>query len=400
MFTDISTIEELKQVWIELFLDKTNKGTKVSNTGVLNAVAFGNAKLAQKILKEIAVTEAHIFPDSAFGTYLDNIAKLQGISARQGAMKSSMYIRVVGVPGTVYTAGTQIFQGNSGQTFDLTSSFTIPAQGFGYVKVRSTNAGQTSNVDSLTITKVNPVPTGHLYCINEYGAFGGADAETDEVFRNRIKEGCNILARGTIAYLEQVFNKINNDVFKVYYHGINDSAQVVLAILTQSGIDLTTDELNQLELFAQTYLNLTELKPDGFNGSGIELQNVNWFPIDISFRVKIFPYYDPDAVRKEIQIRLNKYFDYRFWNYNDIVVWTDLLQLVRTTPGVQFAFDNFFTPNNDFTIPVNQLPRVRGCLMLDNTGAIISNGSNTINPIYYPAVADFNFQSSVLSSIA
>lgn len=49
MITQVSnTISTLKNLWIELFLDKTNKVTNVADGSVLNAVAFGTAKVAQK----------------------------------------------------------------------------------------------------------------------------------------------------------------------------------------------------------------------------------------------------------------------------------------------------------------------------------------------------------------
>jgi hypothetical protein len=399
MITQITTLEELKQMFVELLLDKTDKVTKVTDGSVLNGFAFGTAKLGQKVLKDVAIIESHIFPDSAAGIYLDNVARLNGTSPRYGASKSSTYVRVVGAPGTTYVAGTTIFSSTQGQNFDVLQNYVIGAQGFGYVKVRSQNTGSITKVDPLTINRVNPVPVGHQYCINEFGAFGGKDAEDDTIFRRRIKDSPNILARNTLSYLEQIFNKIENSVLKVYYHGVNDQGQIVLAILTENGVDLTTPELNNILLQGEKFFGLNELKPDGFNGYGISLTNISWQPVDISFRVELFTSYNPDEIRKEIQIRFNKYIDYRTWEYNKRVEWDDLLQLVKTTPGVKYVLDNYFTPNNDVNVDVNKLPRIRGFLMLDPDGNLISDGANNLNPIFYPENPDFNFQSSVLSTI-
>lgn len=103
MITQVSnTISTLKNLWIELFLDKTNKVTNVADGSVLNAVAFGTAKVAQKAIKDIAITEAKIFPETATGEYLDKSAALFGVSPRKGALGSSTYVRVYADPGTIY----------------------------------------------------------------------------------------------------------------------------------------------------------------------------------------------------------------------------------------------------------------------------------------------------------
>ena len=111
--------------------------------------------------------------------------------------------------------------------------------------------------------------------------------------------------------LEQVFNKINNNVLKCYLKGFNKNGQVVLSILTQNGVDLSGSEINELLLKGEEYFALSELKPDGYQGYGISLENVMWFPVDISVRLVLEQNVVADDVRKEIQLQLNKYFDLR-----------------------------------------------------------------------------------------
>jgi uncharacterized phage protein gp47/JayE len=221
MYTKLSTVEELKGIFIELMLNHTDKVTKVAPGSVLNGIAYGIAKLGQKTIKDIALIESHIFPDQAYGQYLNNIAKNYGVANRFGSSESSTYLRVVADPGTQYISGTHTFSGNHGIVFDLEENVTVGDDGFAYVKVRSQTTGETTNVDALTINKIIPLLSGHKYVINENRATGGRDTEDDDTFRNRIKEGANILARGTIAMIEQAFMLINSNVMKVYYNGIN-----------------------------------------------------------------------------------------------------------------------------------------------------------------------------------
>ena len=399
MITKILNTEQLKQIFIESLLGKTNEVTKISEGSVLNGVAYGVGKLGQKVLKDVAVVEAHLFPDSAYGVYLDKLADLRGVAARLGATKSSTYMLLRGDAGTIYTIGTHVFSGNNGVDFDLEDNITLNAFGYAYAKVSSSTTGANTNVDGLTLNKVTPVPAGHKFCVNEYTSLGGTDAEDDELFRKRIKEEINLLARNTLSYLEQVLRKINASVLRCYNYGLDNNGDLNIAIAHVSGADFTAPELNQFIVLGEKYFSMNELRPSSANNSyGIKFVNVVYFPIDVSFRVDIDNTYDVDEVRKNIQISMSKLFDYRFWD-SDLVEWVDLLNAVRNTAGVRRALDNHFTPIVDITIPKNQIPRIRGFIMLNLAGAVITNLSGTLSPVFYPAEADFSFRASVLRSI-
>ena len=65
MITKIIPVNELKQMFLEIFLNKTDKVNDVSQESVLNGFAFGCAKVGQKCLVNQAIVEGHIFPDTA-----------------------------------------------------------------------------------------------------------------------------------------------------------------------------------------------------------------------------------------------------------------------------------------------------------------------------------------------
>jgi hypothetical protein len=399
MITKITPIEELKEIFIETLLDKTDNVTKVADASVLNGVGYGVAKIGQKVLKDIALIESHLFPDSAYGSYLDEVARMRGVAPRFSNAASSTYIRLSGAPGTVYTAGVQTFTGNHGIIFDLDDDVTIPAFGFTYTKIKSQTNGLSVNVDPLTINIVNPIPIGHLYCINEYAATGAYDSEDDDLFRKRIKESINQLARGTLAYLEQILMKLNNNILRIYNRGMNSNGEIVIAIATVNGTNLTTPELDLLFVQAEEYFSLSELRPYGNLNRGVVFTNTSWQPIDFSFRAELDPSADPDVVRKNVQIAFNKELDYRFWTSKKKVEWDNFLQLVKNTEGITYVPDNYFTPNVDIIVDKDKLPRIRGFQMLDLNGAIIVNFAGTLNPVFYPAEADFSYQASILRTI-
>lgn len=265
-----ATITNLKNLFIEMFLDKTAKVSNVADGSVVNATAFGVAKVAQKAMKDIAIKEAQIFPDTATGVYLDKAAALYGVSPRKGALGSSTYIRVSADSGTVYDT-TVTFVSKNGIRFQVDESLTVGESGYGYVKVRSVNAGYTTNVAPNSITNVNPQPQGHIECTNEYYAIGGRDSEDDETFRIRIKNNLNVLSKNTVEYWTQVLNGIDDRVLKVMAAGLNEQGIYNLYIVSQNGIFFTEDELGTLLEQVQGYFSLSDLNIEG-KAVGISLK--------------------------------------------------------------------------------------------------------------------------------
>lgn len=382
-----ATITNLKNLFIEMFLDKTAKVSNVADGSVVNATAFGVAKVAQKAMKDIAIKEAQIFPDTATGVYLDKAAALYGVSPRKGALGSSTYIRVSANPGTVYDTSVT-FVNKNGIRFQVDEALTVGESGYGYVKVRSINAGYSTNVPPNSITNVSPQPQGHIECTNEYYAIGGRDSEDDETFRIRIKNNLNILSKNTIEYWTQTLSNIDDRVLKVMSAGLNEKGIYNLYVVSQNGIFFTEEELDTLLESAQGYFGISELNIEG-KVVGIGIKNIDWFYVGsergLDFRVQLQPDYDVSTVRQNIQVNLTKYLDFRFWTPGKIVEWDDLLDIVKKTDGVKYVPDEYFFPYYDQQVPANQLPRIRGFVMRDQDGNILYDSGSNLSPLFYPS---------------
>ena len=382
-----ATITNLKNLFIEMFLDKTAKVSNVADGSVVNATAFGVAKVAQKAMKDIAIKEAQIFPDTATGVYLDKAAALYGVSPRKGALGSSTYIRVSADPGTVYDTSVT-FVNKNGIRFQVDEALTVGESGYGYVKVRSINAGYSTNVPPNSITNVSSQPQGHIECTNEYYAIGGRDSEDDETFRIRIKNNLNILSKNTIEYWTQTLSNIDDRVLKVMSAGLDEKGIYNLYVVSQNGIFFTEEELDTLLESAQGYFGISELNIEG-KVVGIGIKNIDWFYVGsergLDFRVQLQPDYDVSTVRQNIQVNLTKYFDFRFWTPGKIVEWDDLLDIVKKTDGVKYVPDEYFFPYYDQQVPANQLPRIRGFVMRDQDGNILYDSDSNLSPLFYPS---------------
>lgn len=382
-----ATITNLKNLFIEMFLDKTAKVSNVADGSVVNATAFGVAKVAQKAMKDIAIKEAQIFPDTATGVYLNKAAALYGVSPRKGALGSSTYIRVSADPGTVYDTSVT-FVNKNGIRFQVDEALTVGESGYGYVKVRSINAGYSTNVPPNSITNVSPQPQGHIECTNEYYAIGGRDSEDDETFRIRIKNNLNILSKNTIEYWTQTLSNIDDRVLKVMSAGLDEKGIYNLYVASQNGIFFTEEELDTLLESAQGYFGISELNIEG-KVVGIGIKNIDWFYVGsergLDFRVQLQPDYDVSTVRQNIQVNLTKYLDFRFWTPGKIVEWDDLLDIVKKTDGVKYVPDEYFFPYYDQQVPANQLPRIKGFVMRDQDGNILYDSDSNLSPLFYPS---------------
>lgn len=398
MITKITSIQELKQMFLEIFLNKTDKVNDISEEAVLNGIAYGAAKIGQKCMTNQAIIEGHFFPETAYGTYLDEAAKRRGVSERFGACGSSVYIRLIGIPGTFYSKDVCHFTSTDGVNFSLEEDVTISTLGYAYAKVKSDGVGLNTNVNPLSINKINTIPTGHIACTNEYKASGGRDAEDDELYRIRIKESLNELARPTLSYIEQVFMKINPNVLRVIKGGIDGDGKYNLIVVPVNGVNFSDDDFNQILLKSEKFLTLSELMSSS-TGYSLKLNNVNWLMVDIEFRVDIDPAYNQDKVRREIQIQMNKLFDYRFWKDGDKVEWENLFFVARTPDGVRYVPDTHFNPRVDINVPEYRLPRVRGFVLRDLDGNIIEDNNGVLNSFNYPSEPDASYVSSVLNSI-
>lgn len=393
MITRFTSIEEMKQLFFELLFNHTNKVTKIANEGVVNGIAYGVAKVAQKANKEIALVESHLFPEYAFGHHLDVIAERNGVAPRFGPSQSTAYVRLVAQPGTSYAAADTVLSGN-GIEFKLDTSVTVGEAGYVYARVRSQTSGERTNVPPLTINKISPKPQGHRWLANEFSAQGGRDYESDIHFKNRIRKALNVFSKQTLDYITCILQMFNEDVLFVKSKGMDDSGKFVLYVVLQNGGLLTEDEIEVLVTNLAPYMSISDFDYVNNTVLNLKLENVEWKYIDISFRAEFVLEQPLDQTRIELQASLSRALD--FTNHTGKVEWDDLLQIVKNHPMVKYVSDKHFSPGEDVEISSTMLPRIRGFIMMDLEGNVLVDNNNVLNPVYYPNTPDFAFQQTVL----
>ncbi len=202
-------------------------------------------------------------------------------------------------------------------------------------------------------------------------------------FAKGLKKHANILSKSTLDYWVEILREYNSDILSVKHLGINEDGEREMAVILQNGQYLTDDELEDMMSFAENYLPMSDINLFG-NSISLKFVNIEWEYIDLEFRVQLSSNYDTDEVRKNIQTNLTKYLDFRFWDIDQKVEWDDLLSIVKRTEGVSYVADGYFSPNSDKSVPVYKLPRIRGFIMRELDGTLISDNNNVLLPIFYP----------------
>lgn len=386
METKIYLVEELKNLFLQELINRTGgKVSKVSDHSVLNGIAFGSAKVFQKSMKDIALLEAELFPEYAYGEYLDKVAQRYGILDRQKELKSSVFVKLVATPNSLYTKEKCLFTSTEGITFKLVNDYKVDSNGYGYAELISTSTGPNTNVPANSITKVTGAPSGHKYVINEVAAQGGLSEEDDQSFLKRILQNFNNFSFETLDKLTYIMQRLNPIVLNVKKAGTNSQGQIVLSVVTCNGSVLTGAELDTLTQGILPYLSLNDLSvTNRLPGTKfpIIVQNAPYTYIDLDFRISLYSDVNPDEFRQKVQEQISQYLDFRSWKGTK-VEWEDLFAIIRTQDGVKSLPEQYFNPHNDLSVSDITLPRLRGFIMRDETGLVIGSNNGAITPVYY-----------------
>lgn len=383
METKINTIDEIKELFLQTLINKVDgKVTKVSINSVLNGIAYGVAKVCQKEMKDSALIESELFPEYAYGKYLDKVVERSGVVRRREKQGSSVFIRIISKPSTVYRKDIVSFSSTSGFRFLLENDFTVDISGIGYAKLKSIDVGVVTNIEAESITQINGAPSGHIFCINEIAAEGGSDLESDKQLLDRLLQEFNNFALDTLSKIKGIAAKYNSLILDIRKVGFSLGVPV-LGVITSNGTQLTLQELSSLTDILSKYISLSDFEDTTINVTpNIILKNMDVRYIDIDIRID-FDTITEIELRREIQIKVSKFFDYTTWKYKDTVEWEDLFHIVRGITGVRSVPEQYFLPREDILLSKYIYPRLRGLVIRNLEGKVISSSSSVI-PVYYP----------------
>lgn len=205
----IPTFQQLYDAFKAEVQSRRSDLTDWNEGSVLDALAGGSAMLGDESMRFALGLFAELFFDTAKEAALDRLALDRLGLVRKAA--TAAYGTVTWTRGTAgaYTvpAGTVIRATVGGESFTVASVYDVALAAGDTNKdllVQATSAGRSSNLAATTLTEVVSFPAedASATVTNAEALAGGSDAETDSVFRDRIRRYYSTLRRGTVAALE------------------------------------------------------------------------------------------------------------------------------------------------------------------------------------------------------
>ena len=102
----------------------------------------------------------------------------------------------------------------------------------------------------------------------------------------------------------------------------------------------------------------------------------------IVFRLEPASAADLVQLRIDLQNKISKYLDLRFWD-NRVVQWEYILNVVSSHKDVLILPETYFSPRTDVISYLGQYPRVRSFRMYDLDGVLLSQNTGTFEPVLY-----------------
>lgn len=234
---DTSTVlSDVQQEWRDVFGDNLSVDPETPQGRIIEMIARGRVFTIQ-----MAAALSNVLNlNKAYGFVLDDLGSLFQLS-RNVATYSTVQIQLNGVPGTIIPKGTELLSDNGDKftnDFDAydAEDYTIGAGGSVTALFRAEEPGNIVVLPDAIKTIITPV-AGLETVNNPDSATVGAEQESDESFRNRIKASLNINSMAVLSAIKSAVANIDgvkqvaayentaatdfvlNDIFKVPGHG-------------------------------------------------------------------------------------------------------------------------------------------------------------------------------------
>lgn len=196
-------MKDIEQLYSDMLSDFTARtGMEVSAGGDLSARLYAVAAQLCALYAQADWVSRQCFPQTAQGEYLDRHAQLRALERKQAACaegtvrffgdESAQSERVIPAGTVCMTAGLVRFE---------TTCEGVLAAGETCVElpVRAVEPGVAGNVRAGSIDTLAAAPVGITGCTNDLPLTNGADAEEDEVLRQRILDSFRRLPNGANA---------------------------------------------------------------------------------------------------------------------------------------------------------------------------------------------------------
>lgn len=221
----LKTPGQLLKDLIGIFVSQTEKVTSFGKDGIVRGIFHSVSNVVSEMWNDLYQTKRQMQLTTAEGNDLIEFGERRGVP-KNAAAKSSVVLIFNGPDNTVISAGTNIKSIiDSSIVYTTKVEITlgsanpnivrpIKANSIGDIVIaESVATGSQTSVDVNELTVIDPEIAG-VTVTNLVPSSGGKDIESDDEYRERIKNIIDSLAQGTQAFYEALAMKADSTVMK------------------------------------------------------------------------------------------------------------------------------------------------------------------------------------------
>ncbi len=337
-------MKDIEQLYSDLLSDFTARtGMEVSAGGDLAARMYAVAAQLCALYAQADWVSRQCFPQTAQGEYLDRHAQLRALERKQASCAQGL-VCFFGDAGAqtdrVIPAGTVCMTAGLVR-FETVNEGVLPAgEDRVEVPVRAVEPGASGNARAGSITTLAAAPVGITGCINNAPLVGGADAEEDEVLRQRVLDSFRRLPNGAnAAFYERE---------ALGFEGVADAKALPRnrGVGTVDVVVAGTGGMPGQELLDRVQAHFEQCRE-----IAVDVQAIPPEPVEVNVTVQV-ECRQPDTVYPQVKQAVSRWFGGQRLGQN--VLTAQLTSLVFGVDGVENCA--VLQPEGDLTLTAGQLP--------------------------------------------
>ncbi len=376
----VKTQPQILQDLMADFLANQNLVTYAGIDGVARAIMFAVSNVIAESWNDLTQATRKAFVETAQASDLDTIGARMGLT-RNGATQSSAVLIFSGTVGTIIPAMTLIKSNISQAQFQTQIAITLGTANPSIQEpVGDNTIGDIVIAESVTLGSVSKVGVGELTqfvvpiagvtVTNLLPSIGGLDAETDDLFRQRILNQIAILNQGTQIFYQTLAQNADTSVYSSFAQYNQTNLGTDLYLVKNSFAQYTSTQLTTIATAvynaqrALSPVNCFNITPTGVS-IGFAFQRDNSVPIN--------------TIYASLATQIASYINSKF-GFGVTIRYQDILDIIIDTTGIlnlnlpSFILNGLQT---DLICGGLSVPRLIGLSISDGTTTI----NNTINQI-------------------
>jgi len=337
----IKTREELEAKLVAEMVAEQSEVTVFEPRTAIRGFITAVAGTIRELWNDLYRMQRKIFLNTSAGSDLDELGAERGI-IRKGASSAGVLLTFNGLKGTFIPQETEVRNPSTRIAYLTQSELTIgeknpdlasddnTAQAMSPIIADTvwavcSTAGSIGNSQVKTINDITPI-NGVSSVTNLSPARGGADAENDGLYRERIRNYISILNQGTPAFYEALCKSINNRVLRVKAKkDFSRPDTVRLIIVTSDGAPLSPKEAYFLE---------REIESRHRAFANVVCEDARFTLVTVSERIKLLPGYGLGDVFVRTADACADFFDFRNWEFGKSISVDNVFNLCYNIEGI------------------------------------------------------------------